>query len=386
MRPEFLPFHLPSISDEEVESVVAVLRSGWLTTGPVVERFQREFGVYIGAPYALALNSGTAALHLALVAFGLGPGDEVIVPTLTFTASAAVVTHCGATPILVDICPDTLTIDPERVEQAITPRTRAIMPVHFGGQPCDMDPLLDIARRHDLRTVEDAAHSLPARYKGRTVGTLGDITCFSFYATKTLTTGEGGMATTANPEWARRMRSMGLHGISDDVWTRYTAAGSWYYEVLSPGFKYNMADLAAAIGVVQLKKVDRMRDARVRIAQRYNRAFAEMPALEIPVVRTHSESAWHLYPLRLRPECMTMDRNRFIEELKKRNIGSSVHFIPLHLHPYYQRTFGYRPGSFPNAEEAFERLVSLPVYPNMTDADVDSVIDAVQELTRQPVG
>jgi dTDP-4-amino-4,6-dideoxygalactose transaminase len=380
---DFIPFHIPDIGEEEIASLVETLRSGWLTTGPKAKKFEEEFARYLGAAHTVAVNSGTAALHLALEAIGIKEGDEVIVPTMTFTATAEVALYLKARPVLVDCQPGTLNIDPQKIEEAITPRTRAIMPVDFGGQPCDYDPILEIATRRGLKVVEDAAHALPASYKGRRVGTFSDITCFSFYATKTIATGEGGMAATANPEWAERMRMMSLHGISKDAWKRYTAEGSWYYEVHQPGYKYNLTDIAAALGLAQLAKCDRFREERRRIASRYDNAFADLPEVERPVAAPDREHAWHLYVIRLDLERLRIDRREFIEALKQRGIGASVHFIPLHLHPFYRNTFGYKPEDFPNAAAAFERILSLPIFPGMGDQRIDRVIEAVRSIARE---
>ena len=377
---EFIPFHVPAIDEDEIRSVLETLRSGWLTTGTKTKRFEDEFAQYLGSRHAVAVNSCTAALHLALEAVGIGEGDEVIVPTMTFTATAEVVLYLKAKPVLVDCLPGTLNIEPAAIERAITARTKAIIPVHFGGQPCDMEAIMEIARRRGIYVVEDAAHALPAKYQGRMIGTIGDITCFSFYATKTITTGEGGMATTDNPDWAARMRMMSLHGISHDAWNRYAKEGSWYYEVLSPGFKYNLTDIAAAIGLAQLKKCDTFAVARKKIAVRYNEAFAELPEIQIPTCQANLEHAWHLYVIQLRPGSSKIDRDGFVAALKERGIGTSVHFIPLHLHPYYRESFGYIPGDFPNATEAYQRIVSLPIYPGMTEANIQYVIDSVKDV------
>jgi perosamine synthetase len=318
-----------------------------------------------------------------LDAIGIGEGDEVIVPTMTFTASAEVVLYLKARPVLVDCEPDTLNIDAERIEEKITRKTKAIMPVHLAGQPCDMSRIREIADRHNLKVIEDAAHALPARYKQKLVGTIGDITCFSFYVTKTITTGEGGMATTNNCDWAERMRIMSLHGISKDAWKRYANDGSWYYEVHYPGYKYNLTDIAAAVGIEQLKKCDRFWKARTRIAATYDEGFAELTEIQTPVVGSDVQHAWHLYIIRLQLERLRISRNEFIEALRERGIGTSVHFIPLHLHPYYRDTFGYKPADFPAATAAFDRIISLPIYPKMTDGDISRVIDAVREIARE---
>jgi len=377
-RAHYLPFHVPAIGDEEIQAVTDTLRSGWLTTGPRVKQFEADFAAFVGARHAIALNSATAALHLSLEALGVGPGDEVVVPTMTFTATGEVVVHLGATPVLVDCDPDTMNIDPVAIEAAITPRTKAIVPVHLAGLPSDMGRIRAIAGRRGIAIVEDAAHSLPASYAGVPVGRIGELTCFSFYATKTITTGEGGMVTTDNDERAARIRLMSLHGISHDGWKRYTATGSWFYEVHEAGYKDNMTDLAAALGIEQLKKAAAFRDARLRIAERYDAAFNSLSELVLPARRADSEHAWHLYVIRLDLDRLAIDRAQFIDALRQRNIGTSVHFIPLHLHPYYRRTLGVTPADFPIASAAYERIVSLPIFPTMTDDDVEDVIDAVR--------
>jgi dTDP-4-amino-4,6-dideoxygalactose transaminase len=383
MSSEFIPFHKPAIGEEEIRSVVETLKSGWLTTGPKVKLFEEEFASYTGSSHAVAVNSATAALHLALEAVGIDSGDEVIVPTMTFTATAEVVLYLGARPVLVDCRTDDLNIDVDRIEAAITKNTKAIVPVHIAGRPCAMDQILAIAQRHRLRVIEDAAHALPASHCGRKVGAIGDITCFSFYATKTITTGEGGMATTNNPEWASRMRMMSLHGISHDAWDRYTEQGSWYYEVLRPGYKYNMTDIAAALGIEQLKKCDAFYQARLRIAERYGQAFADLPEIETPGDSSGLQHAWHLYIIQLNPDRLRTNRRDFIKALNSRKIGTSVHFIPLHLHPFYKQTYGYQASDFPQASTAFDRIVSLPIYPMMTERDVSCVIGAVRDLVQE---
>jgi len=383
MARPFLPFSLPDITAAEADAVTGALRSGWLSTGPRVRRFEVEFATRVGAKHAVAVNSCTAAMHLALEAVGVGPEDEVVVPTMTFAATAEVVRYLGARPVLVDVRAADHAIDPVAAERAVTPRTRAILPVHYGGKPCDLEPILALARTRNLVVIEDAAHAFPARWHHRAIGSIGDITCFSFYATKTITTGEGGMATTERDDWAERMRIMSLHGISKDAWKRYTAEGSWYYEIVAPGFKYNMGDLAAALGLVQLARADEMLARRRRIARAYFDAFHSNDALELLDPGPFDDHAWHLFVVRLRPETLRIDRGRFIEELKTRGIGTSVHFIPLHLHPYYRRTYGYEPGDFPVALDCYQRSISLPIYSKMTDDDVHRVIEAVTDLTRQ---
>jgi len=379
----FLPFYLPDIGEDEIQAVVETLRSGWLTTGLKTKQFEQDFSAYIGTPHAVALNSCTAALHLALEAVGVKAGDEVLVPTMTFTATAEVVHYLGARPVLVDCQPDTLNIDPAAMEKAIGPKTKAVMPVDFAGQPCELDTIARIARDHHLAVIEDAAHALPARHQGKMVGTLSDITCFSFYATKTITTGEGGMATTANPEWAERMRMMSLHGISKDAWKRYTASGSWYYEVEYPGYKYNLTDMAAALGLVQLKRAEEFYRARKRIAKSYHAGFADLAEIHTPAIRDDVQHAWHLYVIQLELDRLRIGRDEFIEALKRENIGTSVHFIPLHLHPFYKHSFGYQPSDFPYATVAFERIISLPIFPKMRDADVDRVVSTVRKVVQQ---
>lgn len=379
---KFLPFHRALIEEEEINAVLEVMRSGWLTTGPRVREFEVAFARFVGATHAVAFSSCTAALHLALSAVGLKEGDEVILPTMTFASSGEVILFFKAKPVLIDCGRRSFHLDPSDVERAITKKTRAILPVHFAGYACDMDLILDIARHYGLRVIEDAAHALPSSYKGRMIGTLGDITCFSFYATKTVTTGEGGMATTANPDYAERMRMLSLHGISRDAWKRYTAEGSWRYDILEVGHKYNLTDLQAAIGVAQLSKCDAMCAMRAAIADRYTRELTPLDAYQTPSIPAFGTHAWHLYTLQVNTSALTISRDRVIEELKLRGIGTSVHFIPLHLHPLY-RQLGYRPGQFPEAEERFERTISLPIFPSMTTDDVDRVIEALHEIARE---
>lgn len=379
-RATFLPFALPHITQAEIDEVVDTLRSGWLTTGPKTKRFEREFAERVEAPYTVALNSGTAALHLALDALGLQADDEVIVPVYTFTSTAEVVVYFGARPVFIDVDPVTCNLDPTQLERRITPRTKAIIVVHIAGLPADMDEILEIAQKHRIPVIEDAAHAFPARYKGRMIGSIGDLTAFSFYATKTLAVGEGGMLATANSEYAERAAHMALHGISRDAWKRYTAEGSWYYEVLHAGYKYNMTDISAALGLHQLARSEWLLERRRAIAQRYTEAFSQMPELEVPPDPAHVEHSWHLYILRLQPERLTITRESFIQALAKANIGTSVHFIPLHLHPFYRETYHLAAHDFPNAVHAYERAISLPIYPGMTEEDCDDVIAAVGQI------
>jgi dTDP-4-amino-4,6-dideoxygalactose transaminase len=379
MRDTFLSFSPPAIGEEEIAEVVDTLRSDWITTGPKTRRFELEFRDYLGAPAALAVSSGTAALHTALVCLGIGPGDEVITSPLTFCSTVSAIEHTGARPVLVDVEPDTLNLDPAKVAEAVTPHTKGILPVHYGGHPCDMDALWDIANRHDLQMIEDAAHALPARYKGRLVGSTGNPVAFSFYATKNLTTAEGGMLT-GSPELIEHAQVVSLHGMNRDAWKRYDQAGSWYYEVVMPGFKYNMTDIQAALGIWQLKKLAVHQQRRREIAASYNQAFASLEALELPVARPDVDHAWHLYPLRLRPGTLTIDRAEFIRQLTARNIGSSVHFIPIHLHPYFRDKYGYQPTDFPITLDAYERLLTIPLHPRLTDQDVHDVTEAISEI------
>ncbi len=385
MRNEFLPFAAPLLGHEEIEAVVECLQSGWLTTGLKVKQFESDFAAYITppgspAPHALAVNSCTAALHLALEAVGVGPGDEVITTPMTFTATAAVIEHLGARPVFADIDPVTMNIDPLQVERRMSPRTKAILPVHFAGQACDLDAISAIARAHGVPVIEDAAHAIPTRYHGQLVGTLSDITCFSFYATKNITTGEGGMVVTGNEAYAERMKLMHLHGMSRDAWKRYTQNGTWSYDILAPGFKYNLTDIAAAIGIQQLRKCDAFHARRRAIADQYDAAFANMSGIRVPQVAERDAHGWHLYVIQVDPAQVPMGRDGFIRELVARKIGISVHFIPLHIQPYYRDRYGLAPGDFPNALAAYERIVSLPIYARMTDADVHDVIEAVQDV------
>ncbi len=369
--------------------MVETLRSGWLTTGPLTARFEAEFAERLGAEAALAVNSCTAALHLALLALGIGPGDAVVSSAMTFVSSIHVIEHVGARPILVDVEPDTLNIDPARVEDAVrsTPGVRAILPVHLYGHPAEMDFLLEIAGRNSLAVVEDAAHSLPAAYRGRPVGAppggpgreVPDLAAFSFYATKNLTTGEGGMLTGPR-ELIDRARVLSLHGMSRDAYRRYAADGAWHYDVVAAGWKYNMPDVQAALGLQQLRRLDTLQERRRWIVARYRDAFAELPEIELPPERPEVAHAWHIFAVRLVPGRLDIDRAAFIRELAQLKIGASVHFIPVHMHTYYVRRYGYRPDDYPIARREYERLVSLPLSPALSDADVDDVIEAVASV------
>ena len=383
MNKDYLLFHKPFISQDEIDEMVDTLRSGWLSMGPKTIKFEEEFNKYIGAKKSVAVSSWTAAGHLTLEAFGIEKGDEVIVPTMTFPATAEIVCYFGAIPVIVDVDKDTLNISLEEIEKAITPKTKAIIPVHYGGQPCDLDEIQEIAKIHNLKVLEDAAHSLPATYKGKKIGTISDVTCFSFYATKTLSTGEGGMICTNDQEIAERCAIMRLHGINRDAWKRYSESGSWYYEVVAPGYKYNFTDLQASLGIPQLKKVDTMWEWRKKIALRYLEGFKDFDLLTLPVIKNDRESSWHLFPVRLNLEMLTKNRAQIIDELKKHNIGVGVHFMPVHQHLYYSETFNLDDKNYPVASATFPRLMSLPIYPGMTDTSVEKVITSVREILNQ---
>lgn len=376
MRKEFLAFSPPSLGDEEIAEVVATLQSDWITTGPKTKQFEWAFQKYTHAPGALAVNSCTAALHVALIALGIGPGDEVITTPMTFCASVNVIEQVGATPVLVDIEADTLNIDVKKIEAAMTKRTKAILPVHYAGHPVDLDPLVEMATNARLDIVEDAAHAVSAKYKGRLIGSSENPVAFSFYATKNMTTAEGGMLT-GETLFLEHARILSLHGMSKDAWKRYEKSGDWRYEVVEPGFKYNMTDIQASIGLVQLQKLDRFQSRRREIVRRYQEAFSEEEALELPVEREEVEHAWHLYVLRLRVGHLTISRNQFIEKLKQFQIGASVHFIPVHMHPYYYKKYGFAESDYPVTFQAFQRMVSIPLHPGLSDQDVADVIEAV---------
>ena len=378
----FLPFALPEIGEEEIDAVVECLRSGWVTTGPKTKQFEKEFAEYIGGGVeAISINSATAGLHLALEALGVGPGDEVIVPTLTFTATAEVIRYMGADPVFVDADPVTLNIDVDAVAAAITSRTKVVMPVHYGGLACNMDPLLALAREHGIKVVEDAAHAFPTRYKNRLIGTLqSDVTVFSFYANKTMTTGEGGMVVTRDAAIASRIKMMRIHGISRDAFDRFVSTKpAWYYEVVAPGFKYNLTDIASALGIHQLHKIDRFLERRQQLAKRYYEGLAGLPLILPADASDGGVHAWHLYVVRL-TDGVQIARNDLIQKLSDLGIGTSVHYIPLHRQPYWRDTYDLIPEQFPQAEAAYQSMVSLPLYTRMTDEDQDRVIDALKGL------
>ena len=380
----FIPFNRPEIGEEEITEVVATLRSGWLTSGPRTVQFEEEFRDYVGAPYALAVNSCTAALHLSLAALGIGPGDEVITTPLTFCATVNTILHVGATPTLADVGRDG-NIDPESVSECITDRTRAVIPVHLAGLPCEMDAIWSLARRHMIYVIEDAAHATGSRYRGRPIGSCDSAVgshavAFSFYAIKNLTTGDGGMITTASQSLADDIRSLALHGISKDAWKRYSDRGSWYYEVSLPGFKYNLTDIQSAIGIHQLRKLNRFVETRTRYAALYRRALADVAELELPPERETCRHSWHLYMLRLNLEKLDIDRDEFIRDLRERKIGTSVHFIPIPLHPAYASYPGCAPDQCPRALGLYPRLVSLPLYPAMSEEQVEYVAASIKEI------
>jgi len=379
MRKKFLSFSPPSLGDTERDEVMDTLHSDWITTGPKTKAFEAKLGAYLGAPGIVALNSCTAGLHVGLVALGIGPGDEVIVPAMTFCATANVVEHVGARPILVDVCPDTLNMDPEAVAKAITPRTKAIIPVHYAGHPVDLDPIFALAKQHGLVVMEDAAHALPAKYKGVMVGSRSNLAAFSFYATKNLTTIEGGCLT-GDSALVDKARIIGHHGMNRDAWKRFDKSGSWYYEVVLPGFKYNMTDVQAAIGLHQLDRLEGFQRRRREVVAAYAKGFGDLAAIQLPVERAEVESAWHLYVIRLNLKHLTIDRNAFIEELKTRNIGTSVHYLPVHMHPFYRDKYGYKPEDCPVAADAFSRMLTLPLHPGLSDQDVQDVVDAAQDI------
>lgn len=381
MTQPFLPFALPDIGDAEITAVTQALRSGWVTTGPKTREFEQSFVEFLGGGVeAIAVNSATAGLHLALEALGIGPGDEVIAPSLTFTATVEVARYLGADAVLVDVDPVTLNIDVEAVRRAITPKTKAIMPVHYAGLAADMAPILALAREHGLKVVEDAAHALPTLYQGHMVGTLdSDITVFSFYANKTMTTGEGGMVVTRNADAAKRMRVMRLHGMSRDAFDRFVSkTPAWYYEIIAPGFKYNMTDIAAAMGVEQLARLPGFMLRRQVLAARYNDALRGLPLVLPADAPKDGQHAWHLYVVRVKPDAK-MNRDELIQRLSDAGIGTSVHYVPLHRQPYWRDRYSLTPEMFPHAEDAYQSMLSIPLYTAMTDGQQDRVIAALHE-------
>ncbi len=387
-----IPFYKPHITNEEITEVVETLRSGWLTTGPRAKRFEEEFSQYMGLPHAVALNSCTAALHLALEALGVRQGQGVLVPTMTFAATAEVVRYFNATPLPVDCRDSDFNLDPEDAARRWQEAERrglpvvAIIPMHYGGQIGEVHGLVRLAREKHLRIVEDAAHCCPARYRERadgpwqSVGAFSDVSCFSFYANKTITTGEGGMACTRFADLADRMRIMSLHGISRDAWKRFQAEGSWHYEIVAPGYKYNLTDIAAAIGLHQLRKADWLHTERTRVAETYTRMLSDVEELVLPRVMPDRLHSWHLYVIRLRLDRLRIDRAAFIAELKNRGIITSVHWMPLHMHPYYRQTYGYAPEDFPTAARLYQEVISLPIFPGLAESEIAYVAGAIREI------
>ena len=384
MQNDWIPFHRPSIGQEELLAVKEVLESRWLTTGPVTQQFERKFAAFVDCKYAVAVSSCTAALHLALDAIGITAGDEVLVPSYTFAATAEVVVYLGARPVLCDSLPGGFNIDPADAASRITPKTRAIIAVHIAGEPCNLQALRQLAERHSIHLIEDAAHALPASYAGQRIGSISELTAFSFYATKTITTGEGGMLTTNNEAYARRASMMRLHGISGDAWKRYSHQGSWYYEIVDAGLKANMPDLLAALGLAQLKKAEAFHLRRREIADLYLRRLSDIEELEMPPTGdANVMHSWHLFILRLRSEMLAIGRDDLVHQLKQAGIGTSVHFIPLHLHQYYRDRYGYCSGDFPHAEDAFRRCISLPIYPDMNETDVERVTASIERFVQK---
>jgi dTDP-4-amino-4,6-dideoxygalactose transaminase len=371
-----ISFHKTHTTQEEIEAAKSAIESGWLTMGPKTVEFENKFKEYIGSSEAVSMNSATAALHLGLKAIGLQRDDEVIVPTNTFVATAEVVTYFDAIPVLCDIEEDTHNIDVSKIVSLITEKTKAIIPVHFAGQPCDMDEIYEIAKKYNLKIIEDAAHAIPSSYKGVKIGNLekSDITCFSFYATKTLSTGEGGMATTNNSDYAKNMKINRLHGISKDAWDRYTIKGAWRYDIVDNGNKYNTTDINSSIGIIQLRKQEMLRDKRANIATKYNEAFKDNKNIFLPYVKDDRETSWHLYVIKID------NRDEVIEKLKENGIGCSVHFIPIHKHTYYKNRYGYKNEEYPIANDVFDKSLSLPIYPDMSDEEIKFVIKNVLDI------
>jgi dTDP-4-amino-4,6-dideoxygalactose transaminase len=377
---KFLLFHKPSLGGEEQNEVLDTLASGWLTTGPKTRAFEEKFATYIGRKHAIGVNSCTAAMHLSLIGLEIGSGDEVITTPITFPATANVIIHANATPVFVDVEEDTLNIDPAKIEERITAKTKAILPVHFAGHPCDMDSILDIAKRHGLYVIGDCAHAIESELDGKKVGRLGDTACFSFYATKNITTGEGGMVVTDNDELAEKMRILSLHGISKDAWKRYSSTGYKHWEIIYPGYKYNMYDIQAALGLHQLAKIEDFRKKRARYTCLYNDAFKGISEVITPVERQGVLHAYHLYVIRVKTEVLSADRDTIMNNLQLEGIGIGIHFRAVHLHQYYRETYGFKKGMLPNAERASDQVISLPLYPEMTEDDVSRVISAVEKV------
>lgn len=379
-REKFLPYALPLFDDSEIKEVVDTIKSNWVSRGPKTQEFEKKFAEFIGVRHAVAMNSCTAALHTTLAAWEVGSGDEVITTPLTFAATANTIIHTGAVPVFVDVDPSTFNIDAARIEEKITDKAKVILPVHYSGQPCEMDRINELAQKYKLMVLEDAAHSVYAQYKGKMVGSLGNAAAFSFYATKNLSTGEGGMLTTNDSEMAEKARIISLHGMSKNAWNRYGKGGSWYYEVLYPGFKYNMTDIQASLGLHQLLKLESMQKTREYYASIYDEAFSGMEELTRPQVIPGVRHSWHLYVICINTQRLSIDRDEFIRQLTDLNIGTSVHFIPVHLHPCYRKNFGFKEGDFPVSEDIYRRIISLPLYPAMSEKEVRYVVDGVKNI------
>jgi len=381
VRKEFLPFSTPAIGDDEINEVVDSLKSGWITTGPKVKRFEEEFKAYVGSPFAVPLSSATAGLHLTLLALKIEPGDEIITTPMTFASTVSMIILCGGVPVLVDIEPGTLNIDVQKIRERITPRTKAIIPVHFAGQSCDMDPLFALAKEFNLAIIEDAAHAAGTEYKGEKIGSFNSISIFSFHPNKNITTGEGGMVCTRDESLAEEISLLKFHGMSREAWKRFAATGTPNYDIMLPGFKYNMMDIQAAIGIHQLPRLDGFIERRTAIADFYNEALADVAELALPRYAPYDQRhAWHLYTPLVRIEMLAIDRDQFMAELKKLNIGSGLHYKAIHHHAWYRENLPQVEGSLPNADYASYRILSLPLFPKMTDEDARDVVGAVKEV------
>jgi dTDP-4-amino-4,6-dideoxygalactose transaminase len=383
-RSQFLPFSPPDIGEAEIDEVSKTLRSDWITTGPKTKLFEEKFKAEVSAPAALALNSCTAGLHVALACLKIGPGDEVITTPMTFCATANVIEHVGARVILADVDPQTLLISPEKVYEKITKKTKAILPVHYAGHPADLDALEEMVEGKGIHIVEDAAHSLPSLYKGKPIGNRPHLTAFSFYATKNLTTAEGGMLT-GPEEFIDSARVLALHGMDRDAWKRFDKAGSWRYDVVAPGFKYNMTDIQASLGLVQLTRLQGFDRRRKCVFDQYQRAFKDLAAIQCPVIRENVKSSYHLFVIQIEPDKLKINRDQFIEELKALNVGTSVHYIPIHQHSYYRNKYGFQPADFPVSTAAGDRMISLPLNSRLSDEDVNYVIEAVHDVCQRCV-
>ncbi len=383
-KEEFLPFSRPSIDQAAIDEVVACLKSGWITTGPRVKQFEEDLKAYVGAPYVLALNSATAGLHLALVALDLKPDEEVITTPMTFAATLNTIVLAGGKPVLVDVEPGTYNMDVTKLEKAVTQRTRAIMPVHFAGLPVDLDPLYDVAKKHNLRVIEDAAHAIGTEYKGRRIGGFGDIQVFSFHPNKNMTTGEGGCVVTRDEKLTSDIALLRFHGMDREAWNRFGKKGNQHYEIITPGFKYNMMDIQAALGLHQLKQLNGFIRRRTELALRYHKLLKNWPQWTLTAAPTYPHlHAWHLYTPLINPESAKMDRDAFMQGMKERNIGTGLHYRAVHLYPYYREHFGFKQGDFPNAENISDRIVSLPLFPAMNDEDQDRVVAAMADLFKR---